>query len=345
MRYIQTRREETDVSTALERLFTQDIAPHVDDFMGQDHQRFRREVGYTEAVDDVLAAHLASLANIFDAFAGTETGTLKEAKEQRGLMSFGEWLDFVRDLELIDEQFSARDATIVFVLSRMRVVDEEDGRSLRKIENLSLEDWCARRDRIVCACSMGLLDVCLLGVLARCACLMCLLDALTRCADSMRLLDVLALDVLARCACDRYEALVRVAMLKALPDDAELVRAAAAHTDSSNRMAHTVWPRHARRPIIHASLMVLAGPAPVCVEYRPPPNAPTRGRSFWSCRSARMTTPSGSRSGTPRTPTRATPCTSRRRSRRIAASSTCCTCSSGPSSGAPVWTPASPTCR
>ena len=43
--------------------------------------------------------------------------------------------------QIYDEYFSARDATIVFVLSRMRVVDEEAKGAAAKLESLSLEDF------------------------------------------------------------------------------------------------------------------------------------------------------------------------------------------------------------
>ena len=48
----------------------------------------------------------------------------------------------MRDLQLFDASFTARDATVIFVLSRMRVIDEEGGNaSMLRLENLSKEDW------------------------------------------------------------------------------------------------------------------------------------------------------------------------------------------------------------
>ena len=41
-----------------------------------------------------------------------------------------------RELELLDNYFTARDATVVFVLSRMRVVDEEKRSSRAKPTSL-----------------------------------------------------------------------------------------------------------------------------------------------------------------------------------------------------------------
>ena len=65
---------------------------------------------------------LDSLHNIFHHFADTDG--LNKAKEKKRL-NLTEWLNMMKDLELYDAHFTSRDATVVFVLSRMRVIDEQ----------------------------------------------------------------------------------------------------------------------------------------------------------------------------------------------------------------------------
>jgi hypothetical protein len=43
------------------------------------------------------------------------------------VMKLDEWLDMMRDLQMFDAFFTARDATVTFVLSRCRVIDEQVG--------------------------------------------------------------------------------------------------------------------------------------------------------------------------------------------------------------------------
>ena len=46
------------------------------------------------------------------------------ALAKKTLLSFDEWLRFVKDCRLIDAEFTVRLATMCFAWSRMRVVDE-----------------------------------------------------------------------------------------------------------------------------------------------------------------------------------------------------------------------------
>jgi len=138
MRYIQTD-EAQDISRAVERLLEM-IRPKLDAWVTMDHQDFRRSVCYTEAVDAVLVEHKSSLVNVFNHFADTEGGTVGKKKE-RTLMSLPEWQEMVRELDLLDDVFTVRDATVIFVLSRMRCADEEAKSSVLRMHNLSLEDW------------------------------------------------------------------------------------------------------------------------------------------------------------------------------------------------------------
>ena len=74
------------------------------------------QICYTEEVDDVLSNHLQTLAFLFEAFADRDRQAPdKISKLKRMLMSLDQWLDMLRELDLVDEQFTTRDATIVFV--------------------------------------------------------------------------------------------------------------------------------------------------------------------------------------------------------------------------------------
>jgi hypothetical protein len=134
-------KKERDVSRAVERLLLQDIVTRVDPWVAEDHQGFRRHACYSEAVDTVLKRHEDSLVNIFTHFADTEGVVSGKRAKEKTVLKLSEWINMLKDLELFDDFFTARDATVVFVLSRMRVGDEESDGAALKLENLSLEDW------------------------------------------------------------------------------------------------------------------------------------------------------------------------------------------------------------
>ena len=81
------------VSRAVERLLLDDIVPNLDDWVAADHQAFRRDVCYTEAVDVALRKHEESLTVIFNHFAGTEAGI--GSKKQSSVMKLTDWVDMV----------------------------------------------------------------------------------------------------------------------------------------------------------------------------------------------------------------------------------------------------------
>jgi len=58
-----------------------------------------------------------------------------------GLLSPGEWLALCRELKLIGDDFSVEEARLVFVWSRMWVVDEDNPRHRERVENLRFWDF------------------------------------------------------------------------------------------------------------------------------------------------------------------------------------------------------------
>ena len=55
------------------------------------------------------------------------------------LVSFAEWMQLIRALDLIDSEFTIREAALCFSWSRMRVIDDSSKRSKLKMGSLCLE--------------------------------------------------------------------------------------------------------------------------------------------------------------------------------------------------------------
>ena len=90
--------------------------PNVSSSISPDLTQFRTEFCYTQAMSTVLKENEASLRAIFASFAdggGAQTG--KAAM----LLTFPEWAEMLRDLDLLDDDFTGREATLSFVWSRM----------------------------------------------------------------------------------------------------------------------------------------------------------------------------------------------------------------------------------
>ena len=138
-----------DVSAALDHMLTTDISPNVDDWIKMDHQIFRREVCYTEIADSVLVEHESSL-NVIYSFSADSEGAQIGKEKLRKVVSLKEWLNLVKDLTLLDDSFTVRDATLVFVLSRMRVIDEKGKDAELKLQNLCIDDFYEALLRVAC---------------------------------------------------------------------------------------------------------------------------------------------------------------------------------------------------
>ena len=147
MRYVLTK-ECSDVSQAVDKLILEDLVPNIDDWIQADHRQFRREVCYSQDVDTVLASHKETIVNIFYHFADTEGSLSGQMAKEKKKMSLVEWSNMLRKFGLFDAHFTQRDATVVFVLSRMRTIDEQGEGVALKLENLSLEDYYEALTRI-----------------------------------------------------------------------------------------------------------------------------------------------------------------------------------------------------
>lgn len=151
LRYVQTG-EDPDVSRAVRRMFERDILPAMKEGHGgggpgyeghadgalQDSNDFRRRACYMWETDDVITEHKKAIKAIFDGYAKGEAGGDAALQE---LLSLEEWQALMTDAELIDDEFTMREAVLAFVWSRHRVVDERPPKARTKLTNLSLEDF------------------------------------------------------------------------------------------------------------------------------------------------------------------------------------------------------------
>ena len=133
--YVQTG-DIADVSEAVEKLLTKDLASRVDQRVNMDPNTFRRSTCYTREVTDVLEAHESSLRLLFAGVAGGgRTGNAAS------LMGLEEWTGFLNALEFIGIDCSERDARFAFVWSRMCVVDGRFHRGHQRESNLPFEGF------------------------------------------------------------------------------------------------------------------------------------------------------------------------------------------------------------
>ena len=118
-----------DVSDAVERLVSTDIMNRAlalesrnREHLVVDANLFRARYAYTKPVCTVLEANLPSLETLYDALSKRSYARMKP----RGLkdrLAVEEWLGFLYESKLIDQDLSERDAMLCFASSRMVVVD------------------------------------------------------------------------------------------------------------------------------------------------------------------------------------------------------------------------------
>ena len=138
MKYVMTG-QLSDVSDALSRLFTNDIEPHLDPEIFVPPDTFRREVCYTREVFLALGKHEMSLKVLFGSLA--KVGHAVGSKKLGLLLTLSTWKTLWRRLELIDVDFTERDATLCFMLSRMSVIDSSTERGKLKANCLPFEGF------------------------------------------------------------------------------------------------------------------------------------------------------------------------------------------------------------
>ena len=135
MRYIVPGAE-TDISNAVGCLMKQ-LVERLVPAAKQDPNSFRRKYCYIESVCKVFDRLKRSLRMLFDLYADPPGVKTPEAH----VLHFHDWMKMLKDLCFFDEAFQQRDGTLIFVFSRLRVVDEESERGKRKLSTLSFEDF------------------------------------------------------------------------------------------------------------------------------------------------------------------------------------------------------------
>jgi len=133
--------DEDDVSEAVERLCEDHIVAHLSPAARQDSNDFRcehilpqdDEYSYN-AINRVLLTFQPTLRTIFSEFSKSGTAV-------RPLLAYPEWYEMCRFLELLDQEFTEREARLCFVWSRMRVRDERSDLGRQKVKHLSFEDF------------------------------------------------------------------------------------------------------------------------------------------------------------------------------------------------------------
>ena len=133
----------TDVSRAVETLIEQDIKTKADPVLFAPTDEFRRLV-YNEEVDTVLRKHEPALRLIHETIAALKPVTMEHGGMANKLVAYGDWMKALRMFNLINDDITEREATLSFILSRMRTINEHDAKSRIKMTHLHFVDVCAR---------------------------------------------------------------------------------------------------------------------------------------------------------------------------------------------------------
>lgn len=138
----------TSVTEAIVELF-KTIRSHAGREVCQNSYDFRRLNCYNEEADTALRAHENALRVLFAKYSSGEgkcensKRTLRRQESTKfvasssKMLSPGEWICMCRDLGFIAEDLSMEDARLIFMWSRMRVIDEDNPEMRRRIENLT----------------------------------------------------------------------------------------------------------------------------------------------------------------------------------------------------------------
>lgn len=153
----------TSVAEAVKELF-RTLREKADREVLQNGIHFRLQHCYTEEADLALRAHEPQLRVLFSKYASGEgvktdpefykpglqrkQGTMltsarmttTNSSDDR-LLSPGEWVALCRELKLLGDDFSVEEARLVFMWSRMRVIDEDNPKHRERIENLRFWDF------------------------------------------------------------------------------------------------------------------------------------------------------------------------------------------------------------
>ena len=139
------------VAKATERLITESILPRVPREALHDSDVFRRSRLYTREVHEVFAVHNASLSALYEAFANANKSnnvrdTQAETRAKDKVMDLGEWDMLLNMAQLIDDDFTRRQAALCFVWSQAFCTDDMKRRIV--LTHLSYVDFLEALARI-----------------------------------------------------------------------------------------------------------------------------------------------------------------------------------------------------
>ena len=144
-RYVRPRKAgarpiHMSVADALLALLSEHLPPYLDAAALQVSNEFRNAYLYVSETDATLGFHEQTLRNVFDVYADT-THASATALASASLLGFDEYLTMCHHLEIIDHDFTMREATLCFLWSKLRVANESDAKERRKMTNLRFEDF------------------------------------------------------------------------------------------------------------------------------------------------------------------------------------------------------------
>lgn len=139
----------TSVADAVDELF-KTLRLNASREVCQNSTQFRAQNCYTEETDSALRVHELALRLLFTKYCkgdGKDEKARGQLQRQHTsahfvassskMLSPGAWICLCRDLNLIGYDLSIEEARIIFMWSRMRVVDEDDPVNRQRIENLT----------------------------------------------------------------------------------------------------------------------------------------------------------------------------------------------------------------
>jgi hypothetical protein len=130
-----------DVSEAVYRMFSSDIEPRLDKKVFAEPNDYRTRFCYVETTDQVLRRYEPTLRLIW-ARACVLDGQSAAKGVANKMVSYESWKDLCRMFELVsDGDVTERDVTLSFIMSRMRVIDEQKDRSRIILTHLAFEDF------------------------------------------------------------------------------------------------------------------------------------------------------------------------------------------------------------
>lgn len=128
------------IAEAVAQFFDKDLVSNVPRECFQDSNSFRSDFCYIEETDIVLKQYEASLRFLFNAFA-FGTGAIGDKLLSTKLLDFTEYILFINRLDIIDPFITMREVRLVFLWSRMLIIDENVTAGRKKVIQLNFEDF------------------------------------------------------------------------------------------------------------------------------------------------------------------------------------------------------------